>query len=73
MKNTLLLFLFFFSLTLNAQERTLVWAEEFEGTELNENDWTFELGDGCPDICGWGNKENRQQRHQLTFGIKWLI
>ncbi|HYH16028.1 MAG TPA: glycoside hydrolase family 16 protein, partial [Flavisolibacter sp.] len=21
------------------------------------NNWTFETGDGCPNICGWGNNE----------------
>lgn len=34
----------------------LVWSDEFSGTDLSEN-WTFELGDGCPDLCGWGNQE----------------
>lgn len=34
----------------------LVWADEFSGSTLSA-DWTFELGDGCPDLCGWGNQE----------------
>jgi len=34
----------------------LVWADEFSGSTLSQ-DWTFELGDGCPDLCGWGNQE----------------
>jgi beta-glucanase (GH16 family) len=34
----------------------LVWADEFSGAEISQ-DWTFELGDGCPDLCGWGNQE----------------
>ncbi len=34
----------------------LAWADEFTGSALSDN-WTFELGDGCPDICGWGNDE----------------
>ena len=33
-----------------------VWADEFSGATLS-SDWTFELGDGCPDLCGWGNQE----------------
>ena len=39
---------------------TLVWNDEFIGTQLNEDDWSFEIGDGCdisPDLCGWGNNE----------------
>jgi beta-glucanase (GH16 family) len=39
------------------QERTLVWADEFDGDTLNDNIWNYELGDGCPHLCGWGNNE----------------
>jgi beta-glucanase (GH16 family) len=35
----------------------LAWADEFNGTTLNLTDWSFENGDGCPSICGWGNNE----------------
>lgn len=35
----------------------LAWSDEFEGPDINTNDWTFEIGDGCPDVCGWGNQE----------------
>lgn len=31
---------------------TLVWADEFNGTELNTNDWNYETGNH-----GWGNNE----------------
>ena len=36
---------------------TLAWADEFNGSSLNATDWSFENGDGCPGICGWGNNE----------------
>ncbi|MBS0000433.1 MAG: family 16 glycosylhydrolase [Cyclobacteriaceae bacterium] len=35
----------------------LVWGEEFNGPGIDTEAWTFELGDGCPDLCGWGNNE----------------
>lgn len=35
----------------------LAWADEFNGPSLNLADWSFENGDGCPNICGWGNNE----------------
>ena len=35
---------------------TLVWQDEFNAGQLGR-DWTYELGDGCPDLCGWGNNE----------------
>lgn len=31
---------------------TILWQDEFEGTELNLQNWTFDLGGG-----GWGNEE----------------
>jgi beta-glucanase (GH16 family) len=36
---------------------TLAWTDEFNGTTLNLTDWSHENGDGCPNICGWGNNE----------------
>lgn len=39
--------------------RKLVWEENFGNKTLNEDDWNFELGDGCPNICGWGNNEKQ--------------
>jgi beta-glucanase (GH16 family) len=44
----------------------LVWADEFNGTELNLEDWTFEIGDGCPELCGWGNNELQYYREENT-------
>jgi beta-glucanase (GH16 family) len=36
----------------------LVWSDEFnyEGTP-DTTKWTYDLGDGCPNVCGWGNHE----------------
>jgi hypothetical protein len=34
----------------------LVWADEFNSSTLSDN-WIFEIGDGCPSNCGWGNDE----------------
>ncbi len=39
---------------------SLVWSDEFDGTEIDRSKWSFDLGDGCaisPDLCGWGNNE----------------
>ena len=35
----------------------LTWADEFSGTALNTNNWSYDIGDGCPSLCGWGNNE----------------
>ncbi len=35
----------------------LVWNDEFDGTSLDEDSWGYDIGTGCPDLCGWGNNE----------------
>jgi len=46
-------------ISFNVNSQKLIWEEEFNGDTLNENVWNFELGNGCPDICGWGNNEKQ--------------
>ena len=53
-------------------EPKLVWSDEFDGTTLNLDNWTYELGDGCPNLCGWGNNELQEytdDNHRLEDGI----
>lgn len=40
---------------------TLVWQDEFNGTSLNESDWTYEIGGH-----GWGNNELQYYRRENT-------
>ena len=54
------------------KELKLVWSDEFEETSLNLDNWSFELGDGCPNLCGWGNNELQtytDNNHRLEDGI----
>lgn len=53
------------------QKRKLIWQEDFKSHKLDESVWNFELGNGCPNICGWGNNEREfytKENHQLTNG-----
>ncbi len=36
---------------------TLAWSDEFNTSTLNTNNWSYDVGDGCPSLCGWGNNE----------------
>ncbi|HUR10651.1 MAG TPA: family 16 glycosylhydrolase [Flavitalea sp.] len=36
---------------------TLSWKDDFDGPALNTAAWSFQNGDGCPALCGWGNNE----------------
>lgn len=52
-------------------KRTLVWEENFDAKSLNESVWNFDLGNGCPDLCGWGNSERQlytDKNHSLVNG-----
>jgi beta-glucanase (GH16 family) len=40
----------------------LIWNDEFGGNTVNSDYWTFEIGDGCPNLCGWGNNEKQYYR-----------
>jgi beta-glucanase (GH16 family) len=36
----------------------LVWSDEFNYTGLPDSTkWRYDMGDGCPNLCGWGNQE----------------
>ena len=49
--------------SLNAQAQykfnKMVWADEFNqsGNVPDTSKWNYDLGNGCPNICGWGNHE----------------
>jgi len=43
---------------------SLVWSDEFDGAVLNVANWTIDIGDGCPNLCGWGNNELEYYRAQ---------
>ncbi len=36
----------------------LVWSDEFDSDGLPDSTkWSYDVGNGCPNICGWGNNE----------------
>lgn len=37
----------------------VIFEENFDGESLNMNNWNYEEGDGCPNLCGWGNNERQ--------------
>ncbi len=36
---------------------TMVFSDEFNDDNLSLQKWSFNIGDGCPNLCGWGNEE----------------
>ena len=55
MKLHLVLLFSFFHLAALGQY-TLIWSDEFGGTDLNLNQWTYDIGQGD---WGWGNNEQQ--------------
>lgn len=72
MKHFLSSLLLLSSLFSFAQDKKLIWEENFNGSELNTTIWNYELGDGCPSICGWGNNEKQiytNSNHTVSNGM----
>lgn len=55
--STIVICLFLMFNTLQSQE--LIFEDHFDGNALNEAYWNYEFGNGCPDLCGWGNNERQ--------------
>lgn len=71
MKKTLTLLLIVTTSFAQQTKRKLIWEENFNGKTLDESVWNFELGNGCPNNCGWGNNEKQlytKTNHQLKDG-----
>ena len=46
------------SLNSQSKYKKLVWSEEFNYKGLPDSTkWSYDKGNGCPDVCGWGNNE----------------
>jgi beta-glucanase (GH16 family) len=38
----------------------LIWSDEFDTDGSPDSDkWNYDIGDGCPNLCGWGNGEKQ--------------
>ncbi len=48
----------------NYPNMDLIWQDEFDATEVNLSDWTFEIGTGN---SGWGNNELQFYKKENTF------
>jgi beta-glucanase (GH16 family) len=56
-----LLTILFISVLLSKEEKkvTVIYQEDFNGSTLNSDIWSIDVGDGCPELCGWGNNEQQ--------------
>lgn len=68
-KTVLIIIIFSVLCFANLRAQELVFEEHFDGVTLNEAVWNYELGNGCPNICGWGNNE-RQYYNKKNVSVK---
>ncbi len=53
----------------------LIWSDEFDSPGAPDTSkWTYDLGDGCPNVCNWGNGEaqyytDRTENVEVKDGI----
>ena len=55
---------------------SLDWFDDFTNESLDTNFWNVEYGNGCPDLCGFGNNEAQTYTgsiHNLMFENGKLI
>ncbi len=71
-KYNLILLLMLMGLSLYSQKRKLIWEDNFDGNRLQEENWNIVTGDGCPDLCKWGNNERQiytTDNHTVADGL----
>lgn len=47
---------------INREGWSLLWSDEFGGTGLDMEYWTPVIGNGCPNLCGFGNNQKQYYR-----------
>ncbi|TDQ29142.1 glycoside hydrolase family 16 protein [Zeaxanthinibacter enoshimensis] len=70
-----ILLLFFIAACNSGEKSGLVWEEDFNGETLDASKWSYQLGDGCPELCGWGNNEPQiytTNNHELRDGKLYI-
>jgi len=62
-----------YSTPLDYEGMNLVWSDEFNGDRLNQEDWSYDIGTGCPSLCGWGNNELEYYRAENSWVANGLF
>jgi beta-glucanase (GH16 family) len=58
MKNILRLVFVIIVFSTSCSKKKPIWSDEFDYTgSPDSTKWSYDLGDGCPNNCGWGNNE----------------
>ncbi|QMU63025.1 MAG: family 16 glycosylhydrolase [Flavobacteriaceae bacterium] len=44
---------------ISCSEKEVIFEDHFSSQTLDESSWNYDIGDGCPNLCGWGNNERQ--------------
>jgi len=59
-------------LNVDTKKSTIIFEENFDENALDEAYWNYDLGNGCPNLCGWGNNE-RQIYTNLVYNAAYIL
>lgn len=59
MKHILYIFILTVTFVSCQDSKKVLFEENFDDESLNMSNWNYQLGNGCPEICGWGNNERQ--------------
>lgn len=68
-KRLLILVLVFSAISCSKRDSKIIFYDDFQDNSLDTTKWNYELGDGCPELCGWGNNE-RQSYLKESVNLK---
>ena len=51
-------------LSCSPQKQRLVWSDEFNDLDIDATKWNVVVGNGCPELCGFGNNELQYYRRE---------
>jgi len=57
----------FFQKPENNPGKRIIFNDNFEQSFLDLKYWNYDLGNGCPELCGWGNKEYQHYTKENIF------
>ncbi len=50
---------YLFLISCEEKNEKLILNEHFSSNIINTSVWNYDLGNGCPNLCGWGNNERQ--------------
>ena len=73
MNKSILYSLWLLVITSCYSQEKVIFEDHFDQTILNTDYWNYDFGDGCPDLCGWGNEESQWYNKNSVYVKEGLL